>query len=514
MIMKMKFFSTISTVMLMASALFLTACSDDDNAGGTSTATSHIKLRTINVEEGVEYDAHTLKVLNLSFNNMVTINPNVDITLNGTKLTAVSGSATTMDVVIALPKLERGVSYTLDFPEGAFVGKVDNQAVAPAFTVNFTTKAEPQPLSNEAANMAKKLGWGWNLGNHFETSDVTWGYWDNVETISADVFNNIAAAGAKSVRIPVTWDAHMDGGTIKADFLNEVADAVDKALAAGLYVIINSHHDLYETNLHNAANNTDVAAADLALLVSIWTQVANKFKDYGDKLIFETMNEVHGGDDWSIGTEAEFKLLNQWNQELVNVIRATGGNNATRWIGVAGYAANIALTASYFELPNDPANRLMVSAHFYDPSNFTLSPESEWGYTEWGHSAAPGTSATDCDENYVEEALKTLQQKYIANNIPAYIGEYGCVLHNNTRSNLFRSYYLEYVCRTAYLCNLPVMMWDNNSIGSGNEHHGVFSHSDGSYINDQEQVVKTMIKAATTDDATYTLDKLYYTAPE
>ena len=103
--MKMKFFSTLSSVVLMASALFLASCSDDDNAGGTSTRTSQILLRTNSLSEGAEYDAHTLKEVKLSFNNMVTINPNVDITLNGTKLTAVSGSTTTMDVVIALPTL-------------------------------------------------------------------------------------------------------------------------------------------------------------------------------------------------------------------------------------------------------------------------------------------------------------------------------------------------------------------------------------------------------------------------
>ena len=215
--MKMKFFSTLSSVVLMASALFLASCSDDDNAGGTSTRTSQILLRSNSLSEGAEYDAHTLKEVKLSFNNMVTINPNVDITLNGTKLTAVSGSTTTMDVVITLPTLQRGVNYTLDIPQGAFIGKVDNQAQAPALSVNFTTKAEPTPLSNETTALMQKLGWGWNLGNHFETSDMSWGYWDGVEAISAELFNNIAAAGAKTVRIPVTWDIHMEADGTMAE---------------------------------------------------------------------------------------------------------------------------------------------------------------------------------------------------------------------------------------------------------------------------------------------------------
>jgi endoglucanase len=156
----------------------------------------------------------------------------------------------------------------------------------------------------------------------------------------------------------------------------------------------------------------------------------------------------------------------------------------------------------------------MVSVHFYDPNTFTLTPEDNGGKSEWGHTAAAGKSQSGSNEEHVVETFQKLQEKYVANNIPVYIGEYGCVMHTTDRSNLFRNYYLEYVCRAAHTYNMPLFVWDNNSTGGGNEHHGYFNHNDGTYLNDLESLVKTMIKAATSDDANYTLETVYNSAPK
>ena len=40
-----------------------------------------------------------------------------------------------------------------------------------------------------------------------------------------------------------------------------------------------------------------------------------------------------------------------------------------------------------------------------------------------------------------------------------------------------------------------------------------FNHNDGTYLNDLESLVKTMIKAATSNDASYTLESIYNRAP-
>ena len=114
----------------------------------------------------------------------------------------------------------------------------------------------------------------------------------------------------------------------------------------------------------------------------------------------------------------------------------------------------------------------------------------------------------------MKEVFQKLQDTFIAKNIPVYIGEYGCVQHTNDRSNKFREYYLEYVCRAAHTYNMPCIIWDNNASGGGNEHHGYINHSNGNFINNSEALVKTMIKAATSDDASYTLESIYNKAPQ
>ena len=105
------------------------------------------------------------------------------------------------------------------------------------------------------------------------------------------------------------------------------------------------------------------------------------------------------------------------------------------------------------------------------------------------------------------------RSEFIAKNIPVYIGEYGCVMQNTERGNLFRKYYLEYVCRAAHTYHLPLIIWDNNQPGSGNEHHAYFNHSDGSYHSGMQSLVQTMIKAATSDDSSYTLQSIKNNAP-
>lgn len=322
---------------------------------------------------------------------MVAVSSNANITLNDTKCTAKSSATTAMDVVITLPTLEAGKTYVLTIPEGAIVSKADNSVKAPAYKVSFTTKGGAKPISNDATALTKKLGWGWNLGNHFDTSSgedgkhPQWGYWDNATPTQA-LYTNLKAAGASTVRIGVTWGNYQTADTweIEASYMAEVKQNVDWAEAAGLNVILNMHNDEYWLDIKGAANNNLINDGIKTRIEKTWKQIAEAFKDKGDFLIFESFNEIQDG-GWGWGANLtdggkQYKTLNEWNQLVVNTIRATGGNNATRWIGVPAYASSpkFALENS-FELPTDAANRIMVSVHFYDPNTFTLTPENSDG---------------------------------------------------------------------------------------------------------------------------------------
>lgn len=523
----MKGINTLARLSMMILGLLtgLTACGGDDGGGGGSPDTPKVtvSVRSCSITNGAEYTASELTQVTISYNTVVAVSSSANITLNGTACTAKSSSTTAMDVVITLPALEEGQSYTLNVPAGAIVSKSDASVSAPAYSISFTTKAAAQPINNDATALTKKLGWGWNLGNHFDTSSGKDGerhnYWDGA-TPKQTLYQNLKKAGVSTVRICVTWGNYQtaDIWEIDAAYMAEVRQNVDWAEAAGLNVILNLHHDEYWLNIKDAASNSILNDQIKERIQKTWTQVANAFKDKGDFLFFESFNEVQDG-KWGWGDNLtdggkQYRTLNEWNQLAVDAIRATGGNNATRWIGVPAYASSPKFACdNNFVLPTDPANRIMVSVHFYDPSSFTLTPENNDGKTEWGHTAANGKFAEGSNEEHVVETFQQLQEKYIANNIPVYIGEYGCVMQKTDRSNLFRNYYLEYVCRAAYTYNLPVCIWDNNSIGSGNEHHGYFNHSDGTYLNNLESLVQTMIKAATSDDKSYTLESVYNKAP-
>ena len=511
-----------NTLSLAAVALLATACAGNDLEVDIPdvTAPEYVGATPTVSENVLLYGEKTITV---SFDKNIgfaTKNASL-ITLNGTPVKSANVLGASKDLtIVADVNFDR--RQTLVIPAGLLIGP-SGHVYDKEITLTWEVKDLP---SNAAAQMTQQLGWGWNLGNHFDTSNTQWGYWDGA-TPSAALFQKLAAAGAKTVRIPTTWTCHMnDQNVIDAAYLDEVAGVVDLALAANLNVILNTHHDSFETDLAFAADDTELATADSALICTLWTQVANRFKDYGEKLIFETFNEIHGAakddegniyEDWGTGSDAQFELLNQWNQYAVNAIRATGGNNATRWIGVAGFAANIDLTLEHLELPNDPANRIMVGVHCYDPYNFCLHPMNDDGTVianSWGHNADPNLSVSGANEEYVIAQLYKLRTAYIEKGIPCYLGEYGCVVQTTELANQFRQYYLEFFCRAAYLAGIPMFVWDNNVANGGNEANGYVDHNTGDFLADGATVVPLMVKACTSTDNSYWFDTIWNHSPQ
>lgn len=366
-----------------------------------------------------------------------------------------------------------------------------------------------------------QLGMGWNLGNHFDShsSGSACSYWDNATPTQA-TFDAVKAAGFSSVRIPVTWMGYMGESpdyTIDTDYLAEVATVVEYANNAGLNVIINVHHDgadgAYWLDIATAATDSETNAEIEDQIEKVWTQIAEYFKDYDDFLVFESFNEIHDG-SWGWGTNrtdggAQYAVLNGWNQVFVDAVRATGSNNTTRMLGVPGYVSDPDLTVNYFTMPTDSyaENRIMVAVHYYAPTDFSLSNT----YNEWGHTGS--NTAGWGDEDYVTETFSALYDTFIANGIPVYIGETGCTRRSTDTAELFRLYYLEYVCRAAHFNLLPAFYWDNNVSSAGAECSGIINHSTGAFYNDGETVATTMVTALTSEDEDYTLESVYNSAP-
>lgn len=376
-------------------------------------------------------------------------------------------------------------------------------------------------MPDDVAAVVKAMGMGWNLGNNLdahvngvanETS------WKNKAATQATM-DALRAAGFRTVRIPVTWLGHIGAApdyTIDAAWLNRVAEVVGYAEKAGLNAIINIHHDGAESkfwlDIINAAKSEAANNAVKAQLKAMWTQIANKFADKGSFLIFETVNEVHDG-KWGWGANRtdggkQYKALNEWNQVVVDAIRATGGENATRWIAVPGYVTNPALTMEHLVIPTDPASKLMVAVHFYDPNTYTLEAK----YNAWGHlsdTKKGDTKETWGDEDNVRSIFSQLNNKYVSKGVPVYIGEIGCVRRATDRAEAFRKYYLEYVCKAAKTYGMAPIYWDNGATGTGNENSGIMDHGTGEFVNNGADIAALMVKAMENDDASYTLESIY-----
>lgn len=374
-----------------------------------------------------------------------------------------------------------------------------------------------------AWDIARKLGLGWNLGNQMDAhnngvADET--CWGNGKA-TQQTFNKLAEAGITSVRIPVTWMGHVGEAPdylIEEAWLNRVAEIVGYAENAKLHAIVNMHHDGADSNhwlsIKDAASSEAKNEAIKNQLRAMWTQIAEKFKDKGEFLMFESMNEIHDG-GWGWGDNLkddgkQYAIMNEWNQVFVDAVRAVGGENEDRYLGIPGYCTNADLTLKHLVLPEDKAeDRLMVAVHFYDPYEFTLTNK----FSEWGYTARDGKKESWGDEDNVKNVFGQLRDKYVNQGIPVYIGEMGCVHRNNVRSESFRKYYLEYVCKAARSFGMAPFYWDNGANGTGNECSGLFDHATGEYLNNAEEVVAVMTKAIFTEDEDYTLNTVYDKAP-
>ncbi len=476
-----------------------------------------------------------------------TYDQNIKCPLENKSKITISPSATIVsigsygtDLTISIDGLEGETTYTVTVPAETVLGFKSNQDGAAAASIKFTTKAAPVVIppvdpdvlptkgSSIAWQMADKIGAGWNLGNQMDASvndvanETCWG---NPKCTQA-TFTALKEAGFKTVRVPITWMGHIGAApeyTVEKAWMDRVAEIVGYAEKAGLNCIINTHHD--ENHDQSAAHWQDIKAAVgdakknaeiRAEIKALWGQIAEKFKNKGEWLIFEGFNEINdGGWGWSdafkANPQAQYDILNDWNQDFVDAVRATGGNNATRWLGIAGYAANPTFTMNGLVLPKDSAeNRLMVAVHCYDPASF-CGAGTTGIYEEWGHTGV--TKPTD-DERSLRTTMAKLYAAYVERGIPCYFGECGCVNKTSEKGIKFQKYYLEYFSKAADSYGIPCIIWDNG-IGSSkdNEAFGYINHGTGAYIENGSTVIPGFIKGQNDTSTSYTLDKVYSSAP-
>jgi len=371
-------------------------------------------------------------------------------------------------------------------------------AAQPAPDVPAVADTKPRPareFTRTSTELLATLKLGWNLGNSFDApeSETAWGN----PAVTPELLRAVAKSGFDLVRIPVTWSLHTGPApdyTIDPNWLTRVAQAVDYVRDAGMFAIINVHHDGADgfkqvewLSLNDAtgavtdANNQAVRAR----FVAVWGQIAKRFADYGEELLFESMNEIHDG--YGPPDPKYFAIINGLNQAFVELVRASGRNNAQRHLVVPGYNTNIDHTIAGFQLPKDPTpGRLILSAHYYDPYLFALQAQKH----TWGK-ASPGNDGWG-QEDFVVTQFDKLKTHYLDKGIPMILGEYGACQQQGFED--YRRYYMEYVTKAAVDRGIVPVYWDNGGEGSGGEKFGLFSRSN--YAPLYPKLLEAMLRAA------------------
>ena len=360
-----------------------------------------------------------------------------------------------------------------------------------------------------ASELTASLTLGWNLGNSLDVpeGETEWGN----PTVTAELFAAVAAFGFDAVRIPVTWSLHTGTAPeflIDSAFLTRVEEVVGYAEAAGLVAIINVHHDGADAydgvewlSLNDASGSVTAEnnAAVQARFSAVWTQIATRFKDHGPGLLFESMNEIHDGYD--APDPAYYDIIGELNQTFVDLVRASGGNNAGRVLVVPGYNTNVDYTVAGFTRPTDPTpDRLVLSVHFYDPWSYA----GEASTHVWG-AASPGTDSWG-QEDYVVTQYDKLVTSFVSQGLPVIVGEYGAVQQDGYDD--YRRYYMEYVTKVLIDRDIVPFYWDNGGAGTGADAFGLVSRSDYSSLH--PDVLEAILRAATED---YELTEITLPAP-
>lgn len=339
-----------------------------------------------------------------------------------------------------------------------------------------TTKAsenKPSQIAGKMRNITSQqlvedMTFGWNLGNtldvcqadrdgdgkineHVEAGEkVDETLWGNPKA-TKDLFTSLKKNGVNAVRIPVTWRDHMDSnGNIDREWMDRVQQVVDYAYSQGMYVIINVHHDgggdpkFGAWIIEESQNDYNTF---LKKYQNVWKQIAERFKNYSDYLIFESMNEVGFDTLYNKNKADAYNLINKINQDFVDIIRATGGNNAKRHLLIAGYYTDIERTCdSLYKMPDDKAGRCILSVHYYTPWDFcTCDIKHTWG--------------TNSEVRQMETLIGKMKKNFVDKGIPVIIGEYAAS-GSDLSSCIF---FIEKLNKLCSDYGIATFIWDSGS---------------------------------------------------
>lgn len=365
-------------------------------------------------------------------------------------------------------------------------------AMAAALSLQMATAQTgvPEGMEITAQEWCKSVKAGWNLGNTFESCGANWDNstwtWDDNSNYSTRqnwetswgnpapdeaMIKAVADAGFNAIRIPVRWEPHVtDYSTMAIDpvWMKKVKDVVDLCYKYDMYVVINTHHEMWlESNpveKHQERVN--------AMLSKLWTNIATAFADYDGRLAFAGVNEVHLKDYWGDPTSENTAALNSFLQTFVDAVRDTGGNNMYRNLVVQTYVCNPNFGIT---IPTDPvSDRMSVEFHYYQPWDYC----GLGAYYYWD------------DVNTLRQDMDKAVRNWWNKGYGVMVGEFGCTMHYDENASAEEQekqkqntgYYCEVITKLMRERGFAGFVWDNNSFinpkNPPQEQYGVFDRDD------------------------------------
>jgi len=352
---------------------------------------------------------------------------------------------------------------------------------------------DPNAPFEPATEAVLDMGVGWNLGNTLDSNsndldnmwieawtartpkdyETAWGQ----PQATRKLIHMFKEAGFGAIRVPVTWYPHMGtitlhdqtkwdpstwtGTQVDPVWMARVKEVVDYVIDEGMYCILNVHHDTgAESAAWLVASEEGFEAAKSRFQV-LWEQIADEFKDYGERLLFESYNEMLDPyDSWCFASYASpakydaavarsaYNAINSYAKLFVETVRASGGRNGERNLIINTYGgcsgdgtwnSHLKEPLTELQLPEKPGH-LIVEVHSY------------WDVEKFYQ-----------QKNDIDLLFTNLQTHIVKRlGVPALIGEWGGGTNEDSyASSLFAGYFSE----KARAAGIPHYYWMGLSNG-------------------------------------------------
>jgi aryl-phospho-beta-D-glucosidase BglC (GH1 family) len=318
--------------------------------------------------------------------------------------------------------------------------------------VNFgaDVRIHAAPIESSLQQYVEDMQPGWNLGNTFDAGggETSWGN----PVVTEEFIQAVRNQGYRSIRIPITWNHRLGSGPeyiIEEEFADRIREVVDWSLDAGLYVMINLHHDSHW--MLNMENERDTV---MEKYKAVWRQIASLFKDYPSKLMFESINEPRFSDDWNKDEPVYFEMLDELNTAFHKIVRSSGGFNATRplvlpTLTASPSEARIRELYKTIERLDDP--NLIATIHYY-------------GYYPFSINLGGVTTFDETSREDIVQAFDRAYNTFVARGIPVIIGEFGLLGFDKNVETIQHGEILKYFEYFSYYARekrMTHMLWDN-----------------------------------------------------